>query len=81
MEEVEAALAGGKSSWPARLREKAAPPSRDYLLVFVGDGEEQPRIAAAAAAARGFQRTAVLEGGLESFSNSHLLAQVDTAHS
>lgn len=72
LDEIEAVLAGGSSSWPARLREKAAPPSRDYLLVFVGEGEEQPRAAAAAASSKGFNRTAILEGGLEAFSSSVL---------
>lgn len=67
--------AGGSSSWPSRLREKAAPPTRDYLLVFVGEGEDQPRAAAAIASTKGFERTAILEGGVEAFSSS-VLAQV-----
>ena len=67
---------GGSSSWPPRLREKAAPPSKDYLLVFVGEGEDQPRAAAAIASTKGFERTAILEGGVEAFGSS-VLAQVE----
>ena len=67
--------AGGSSSWPSRLREKAAPPTKDYMLVFVGEGEDQPRAAAAIASTKGFERTAILEGGVEAF-NSSVLAQV-----
>lgn len=67
--------AGGSTSWPSRLREKAAPPTKDYLLVFVGEGEDQPRAAAAIASSKGFGRTAILEGGVEAFSSS-VLAQV-----
>ena len=69
---------GGSSTWPSRLREKAAPPTKDYLLVFVGEGEDQARAAAAIASAKGFERTAVLEGGVEAFGSS-VLAQVHTS--
>lgn len=65
----------GSGNWPASLREKAAPPSKDYMLVFVGEGEDQPRAAASIAASKGFERTAILEGGLEAFGSS-VLSQV-----
>ena len=68
--------AGGSNRWPARLQEKASPPTRDYMLVFVGDGEDQPTSAAAIASSKGYHRTAILEGGLEAFGSS-VLSQVD----
>ena len=48
----------------------ASAPTREHMLVFVGNGEDSMRAGAAAAAAGGFQRTAILQGGLSAFARS-----------
>lgn len=68
-------FSGGESSWPARLKHKASPPSLDYLLVFLAGRESQAKFAASKAAQNGFQKTAILDTGLEGFGQS-LLSQV-----
>lgn len=47
-------------------------PARDWLLVFVGDTQEDMRTAAAGAAAAGFERGAVLDGGLQAYGQAAL---------
>ena len=49
-----------------------AAPSKDWLLVFVSDDMEAMRAAAAAAMAVGYERTAVLEGGVQALTQSAL---------
>ena len=48
----------------------AAAPTREFMLVFVGNSEDSMRAGAAAAATAGFQRTAILQGGLPAFARS-----------
>ena len=40
------------------------------MLVFIGNSEDTMRAGAVAAAAAGFQRTAILQGGLPAFARS-----------
>lgn len=47
-------------------------PARDWLLVFVGDDADDMRAAAAGAAIAGFERGAVLDGGLQAFGQAAL---------
>ena len=48
----------------------ASAPTREHVLVFIGNSEDSMRAGAVAAAAAGFQRTAVLQGGLPAFARS-----------
>lgn len=69
--EVEQALSRNAAGW--RARAPSAPvPARDWLLVFVGDDADEMRAAAAGAAAAGFERGAVLEGGLQGYGQAAL---------
>ncbi len=52
-------------------------PGKDWLLVFVSDDMDAMRAAAAAAMAAGYERTAVLEGGVQALTQS-ALQQVPT---
>ncbi len=47
-------------------------PGKDWLLVFVSDDMDAMRAAAAAAMAVGYERTAVLEGGVQGLTQSAL---------
>ena len=47
-------------------------PAKSWLLVFVSDDMDAMRAAAAAAAAAGYERTAVLEGGVQALSQGAL---------
>ncbi|BDA48044.1 probable thiosulfate:glutathione sulfurtransferase at C-terminar half [Coccomyxa sp. Obi] len=70
-EEVEQALSRSAAGW--RARAPSAPvPARDWLLVFVGDDADEMRAAAAGAATAGFERGAVLEGGLQAYGQAAL---------
>ncbi len=69
--QLQAALSSRDASWAGRFGGvPAQKPTRDHVLVFVGDSEDAMRAGAAAAAAAGFQRTAILQGGLAAFSSS-----------
>ncbi|PRW57512.1 Heat shock 67B2 [Chlorella sorokiniana] len=59
-----AAVLGSASAWAEAFQGVPYPPPH-FMLVFVGDREEEEVRAAAAAASCGFQRTMVLEGGLQ----------------
>lgn len=48
------------------------PPGKDWLLVFVSDDMDAMRAAAAAALAVGYERTAVLDGGVQALTQSAL---------
>ena len=77
---VEGALGGGPAGWRAHgVPEQARFPERDWLLVFVGTDADAMRDAAAGAAAAGFERTAVLDGGLQAFGQA-ALQQVGLTH-
>jgi len=68
---VEQALNRNAAGWQARA--PGAPvPARDWLLVFVGDDADDMRAAAAGAAVAGFERGAVLDGGLQAFGQAAL---------
>ena len=59
-----AAVLGSEAAWGEAFQ--GVPfPKPHYLLVFVGNTEEEELRAAAAAASCGFQRSMVLEGGLQ----------------
>ena len=45
-------------------------PGKDWLLVFVSNDMDAMRAAAAAAMAVGYERTAVLEGGVQALTQS-----------
>ena len=47
-------------------------PAKSWLLVFVSDDMDAMRAAAAAAATVGYERTAVLEGGVQALSQGAL---------
>ena len=47
-------------------------PAKSWLLVFVSDDMDAMRAAAAAAVAVGYERTAVLEGGVQALSRGAL---------
>lgn len=59
-----AAVLGSAAAW-AEAFQGVPYPLPHFMLVFVGDREEEEVRAAAAAASCGFQRTMVLEGGLQ----------------
>ena len=70
---MEAALGGGPAGWRAHgVPEQARFPGRDWLLVLVGTDADAMRAGAAGAAAAGFERTAVLDGGLQAFGQAAL---------
>ena len=62
-----AAVLGSPAAW-AEAFQGVPFPQPHYMLVFVGDSEEEELRAAAAATSCGFQRTMVLEGGLQQLS-------------
>ena len=69
--QLQAALSSRDAAWAGRFGGvPAQKPTRDHVLVFIGDSEDAMRAGAGAAAAAGFQRTAVLQGGLAAFSSS-----------
>lgn len=51
---------------------EAPAPGNDWLLVFVSDDMDAMRAAAAAAVAVGYERTAVLEGGVQALTQGAL---------
>lgn len=60
-------LSGKEGAWPARVG-GPPPPTKGHLLVLLMEGRSEPRGAASAAAAAGFQRVAYLAGGIGAFS-------------
>ena len=80
--QLQAALSSRDAAWAGRFGGvPAQKPTRDHVLVFVGDSEDAMRAGAAAAAAAGFQRTGVLQGGLAAFSSSaHMQACAVLTH-
>jgi hypothetical protein len=70
-DEVEQVLSRKAAGWHGRAPGVPVP-ARDWLLVFVGDTQEDMRAAAAGAAAAGFERGAVLEGGLHAYGHAAL---------
>lgn len=60
-------LSGKEGAWPARVGGPPAP-SKGHVLVLLLEGRAEPRGAATAAAAAGFQRVAYLAGGVSAFS-------------
>ncbi len=75
-------LGRGVAGWRVRVTPEQAPPppQRDWLLVFVGAEPQGMRDGAAGAAAAGFERTALLDGGLQAFGQA-ALQQVVITHS
>lgn len=75
--QLQAALSSRDAAWAGRFGGvPAQKPTRDHVLVFVGDSEDAMRAGAGAAAAAGFQRTAILQGNLAAFSSSaHMQAR------
>ena len=59
-----AAVLGSPAAW-AEAFQGVPYPKPHFMLVFVGDTEEEELRAAAAAASCGYQRTMVMEGGLQ----------------
>lgn len=59
-----AAVLGSAAAWGEAFQGVPYPPPH-FMLVFVGDREEEEVRAAATAASCGFQRAMVLEGGLQ----------------
>ncbi len=69
--QLQAAFSSRDAAWAGRFGGvPAQKPTRDHVLVFVGDSEDAMRAGAGAAAAAGFQRTAILQGDLAAFSSS-----------
>ena len=68
---MQQALAKRAAGWQSIFPETPAP-AKSWLLVFVSDDMDAMRAAAAAAAAAGYERTAVLEGGVQALSQSAL---------
>ena len=64
MADVQQALAKRAAGWHIAFPDTPAP-GKDWLLVFVSDDMDAMRAAAAAAVAVGYERTAVLEGGVQ----------------
>ena len=64
-------LAKKAAGWQSMLPEAPAP-GNDWLLVFVSDDMDAMRAAAAAAVAVGYERTAVLEGGVQALTQGAL---------
>ena len=64
-------LAKRAAGWQNMFPETPAP-AKSWLLVFVSDDMDAMRAAAAAAVAVGYERTAVLEGGVEALSQGPL---------
>ena len=60
-------LASRCAAWTARFPSERPPPGRDWLLVFLAGSEGEARAAAAEAAAAGFERGLILEGGLPAY--------------
>ena len=69
--QLQAAFGSRDAAWAGRFGGvPAQKPTRDHVLVFVGDSDDVMRAGAGAAAAAGFQRTAILQGDLAAFSSS-----------
>ncbi len=69
--QLQAAFSSRDAAWAGRFGGvPAQKPTRDHVLVFVGDSEDAMHAGAGAAAAAGFQRTAILQGDLAAFSSS-----------
>ena len=68
---MQQALAKKAAGWHNRFPDAPAP-SKDWLLVFASDDMDAMRAAAAAAVAVGYERTAVLEGGVQALTQGAL---------
>ena len=71
MADVQQALGKKGAGWHNMFPDTPAP-GKDWLLVFVSDDMDAMRAAAAAALAAGYERTAVLEGGVQALTQSAL---------
>ena len=52
-------------AWTTHTRDKQPYPSKDHFIVILGDNDKQMLQAATHAAARGYSRTAILTGGVQ----------------
>jgi hypothetical protein len=64
--ELPAVLGEDPATWGARAGTRP-PPDQHQLLLFICSSQEEGWQCAAAAAGKGFQRTALLEGGLPAY--------------